>query len=547
MKRISIVFSIFLFLGLFLASSLAQKGKRDEEKVLVVLETSDVHGALFPYDFVKDTKVNRGYLAVQPIIQNFRSQFGDDHILYVDCGDLLQGDPLAEYFNFRDTTTIHPLIQILNDLNCDAFVVGNHDIEQGKKVWQRTRKFSRFPWLAANVVSAGNPDSLWFQPYTIIRKGDVKIGIIGLITPAIPNWLPESLWEGMYFEDMVETVKKYLWLRDSVDILIGAFHSGVDPQKGKPGYPSGLPEENASQIIASLFPQFDLILTGHQHKVIPQKDTLLGPEQPAILMPGKKAYQIGYAKLFYKKIDGKVQLTGKQLGNIRVNQDKMDTHLLRKYHRLQEQVISYVKESIGQITDTLEARWSRRMDTPFGDFIHSVQMVYSGAKLSIAAIFDTAVVVLPGKIQRNNVFAIYPYENTLYKIRIKGKYLEDLLERSARYYACQNGTLTISRLLPGYNFDMIEGLVYEIRYREGEDPDAIIYTLTDGTPFNPEVEYEVAVNSYRAQQLELLYGAKVVWKSEKSMREMIEMYIQQFSPITPVTNHNWKLIMEHGK
>lgn len=533
-----------MFLIVLISTSLFQQTK-DKIHHLVILETTDVHGALFPYDFINDETKDWGYLAASFVIDSIRNIYGQENVIYVDCGDLLQGDPLAEYYNYTDTLTLHPLIQVLNDLQVDAFIVGNHDIEQGFKVWRRARKQSHFPWLAANIVSQRNQDSLFFKPYHIINKNGLKIGILGLTTPAVPNWLPEKLWKGMKFEDMEKTAQKYIWLRDSVDFLIGAFHSGVSPQKGKKGYPPQLPEENASLEVMNHVKIFDAILAGHEHKLIPKEPQLLRANETPLVMARKKAQYVGVINISYKRENGTIRIVSKEVKNIKVNKNKLNQRLVNKYSEIQKTVQNYVREPIGELLIELDGKRSRLEDTPVIELIHNIQKSITGAQISIASSFNTKLHILPGKITRKTVFAIYPYENSLYKVKIKGKYLVDLLQRSAGYYHLDSeGKLKITSGFPGYNFDMIDGITYDLIYQKNQEPTVKIYHLENGEPFHPEQEYIVAVNSYRAQQLKQLYNAQIIWRSEKTLRDYIEQYAKLNSPLTIKADHNWKIVIK---
>ncbi len=332
----------------------------DKPKQLIIIETSDVHGTLFPYNFLQDRTENRGYLAAAHIIDSIRNIYSDDQLLYIDCGDLLQGNPLTDYYNFQDTLTPHPIIGVLNDLSLDAFIVGNHDIEQGEKVWKRCRKQSRFPWLAANVTASGNPDSIIFTPYKIFEKGGIKIGVLALTTPAIPNWLPPSTYKGMEFGDMVSSCQKWLpRVKEEADIVIGAFHSGVNPQKQKPGYPQEVPEENAAGIIAKQFNDFAVILTGHQHKFIPEKPIVVPGDSSLIIMPGSKAKVVGLIKLTYKMVDGKPVIIKKEAKNIKVKGTETPPELAAKYEGIKKTVYDDINKKIGTLTKPLSGKMTR--------------------------------------------------------------------------------------------------------------------------------------------------------------------------------------------
>ena len=164
----------------------------DRGRQLDIYGTTDLHGMLLPFDNTEGTPTNRSLSNVASLVESR----GSENIVLLDNGDILQGDPLAYYYNFVDTSGTHIVADILNYLRYDAASAGNHDIETGHKVYDRVRSEYQFPLLAANAIDikTGNP---YFEPYTVIRKKGFKIIVFGLITPSVPNWLPESLYEGI--------------------------------------------------------------------------------------------------------------------------------------------------------------------------------------------------------------------------------------------------------------------------------------------------------------------------------------------------------------
>jgi len=167
----------------------AQKAKK-----IVILETTDVHGMVLPYDYIEKKPSDVSLASVEGYIK--KSGLKKEELLLLDNGDNLQGQPTEYYYNFVDTVSSHLNSRVMNFMKYDAGTVGNHDIETGHSVYDRVRKQYAFPLLAANAVSTASGEP-YFKPYTIIRKGDLKIAVFGLVTPSIPEWLPPQLYSGM--------------------------------------------------------------------------------------------------------------------------------------------------------------------------------------------------------------------------------------------------------------------------------------------------------------------------------------------------------------
>lgn len=222
------IFSALLILSTFL-SMLASETSISKLKII---QTSDIHGNFFPYDFINRKAWSGSLARVHAYVEQERKTFGENLIL-LDNGDILQGQPTVYYYNFIDTTSTHICADMMNFMRYDVGNVGNHDIETGHAVYDRWIKQCDFPILGANIIDT-KTGKTYLPPYKIIEKDGLKIAIFGMITPAIPAWLAENLWSGLRFEDMEECAKKWVTIikkEETPDIIIGLFHSGRDASK----------------------------------------------------------------------------------------------------------------------------------------------------------------------------------------------------------------------------------------------------------------------------------------------------------------------------
>ena len=254
MKRIS---SIFLLLWAFLSLSATTR-----EVKLKLIETSDIHGNFFPYNFITQQDWNGSFARVYTYVQQERQTYGDN-LLLMDNGDILQGQPSAYYYNFMDTVSTHITAAMMNYMGFVVGNMGNHDVEAGHTVYDRWIKQCNFPILGANIIrtSDGQP---YLKPYEIIERDGIKIAVLGMITPAIPTWLPETLWKGLSFADMEQTARKWIPIiqeKEKPDVVIGLFHAGKEARTVAGKY-----REDASAEIAERIPGFDIIMMGHDHR-----------------------------------------------------------------------------------------------------------------------------------------------------------------------------------------------------------------------------------------------------------------------------------------
>ncbi len=180
----------------------------------------------------------------------------------LDNGDILQGQPTAYYYNYIDTVAPHLASEMMNFMKYNAGNMGNHDVETGRTVFDRWIRDLCFPILGANIVDTATGET-HFKPYEVLERDGVKIVILGMITPAIPAWLSRESVEGLRFDDMEETARKWMKVireKENPDLMIGLFHAGQEAFKM-----SGKYNENASLNVAKNVPGFDIVLMGHDH------------------------------------------------------------------------------------------------------------------------------------------------------------------------------------------------------------------------------------------------------------------------------------------
>ena len=240
--------------------------RKPDKATLTIYCTTDVHGSLFDFDLKQNRPTLYSLAGVAGYLSEERKA-GDREYILLDGGDILQGQPSNYYFNYIDTLQTNITAQVLNDLGYDAAAVGNHDIEAGHPVYDKVAGEFHFPWLAANAIDTrtGAP---YFKPYTVLHRKGLKIAVLGMITPGIPKWLPQHLWDGIEFEDMIGTARKWVPLiqeKEHPDLLIGLFHAGYNYNYA--GENKDTPRnENATMLVARQVEGFDIIVSGHDHQ-----------------------------------------------------------------------------------------------------------------------------------------------------------------------------------------------------------------------------------------------------------------------------------------
>lgn len=535
------------------------------ETKITVAFTTDVHGNFFPYDFITLTPGEGSLARVSTAVDSLRAN-NPGGVILLDNGDILQGQPTVYYYNFIDTVSPHIVPEIFDFMGYDAATIGNHDVETGHAVYDRVHKAMNIPWLGANIIDTltGEP---YLTPYTVIERKGKKIAVLGLLTPAIPSWLPENLWSGLRFDDMAATARKWIPIireREHPDAIIGLFHSGHDASKT-----TGSVIENASMKVATEVDGFDLVLMGHDHQRFLSEVVSPSGKKVPVVNPANNARFIGVIDfVFHDTPSGKDSLSvvPKLLDVTAVSPSK--SYLARFADRLSS-VSDFVERQLGTVTDTLSTRDAFFGPSSFMTLLHDLQLEISGAQISFAAPLSFDASIVAGPLRVSDMFTLYKYENMLYTLKLTGREIKDYLEMAYDLwtapvsdsedsqlirFASENPSLSDNRLKnPSYNFDSAAGIDYTVDITCPRGEKITITSLSDGTPFNPDSTYTVAVNSYRANGggdlLTLGAGipadelsSRVVRATDKDLRYYLIKAVEKHGVISPRVESNWKFV-----
>lgn len=554
MKRLLTVFSLFCF---FIFSIFAQT----KTITIKLIETTDIHGNFFPYDFITGKPYGGGLSRVCSFVNQQRKLMGN-RVLLFDNGDILQGQPPVYFSNYIDTTHINLASRVMNFLQYDASSVGNHDVETGHAIYDKWRTSCYFPILSANMENSttGEP---YCQPYQMFYRNGIRIAVLGMITPAIPAWLSESLWQGIIFKDMVKTAQKWIPIiqeREHPDLIVGLFHSGRDNEGG---ITSDLYTEDESEMVAKNVPGFDLIFFGHDHTKYCKQITNNAGNKVWMVNAAKGGFVAGEVTATFTLQNNMVvkkELTA-QLTDM--NKYQPDPIFIKTFEKDIDSVKKFVNQPIGKLTENLSAENCLFGPTSMLSFIHQVQLAISGAQISITAPLTTHGKINKGTIHMSDMFELYKYENMLYKMRLTGQEVKEELEYSYGLWMNQMKNSSDHILLMNgnrlknysFNFDSAAGIIYTVDVRKPIGQRLQIISMQDGSPFNLTKTYLVAINSYRGNgggEL-LTRGAgipqnelkkRIVWASDKDMRYYMMQYIKKKKVIEPIINKNWSTIPE---
>src|SRR6266850_5227325 len=255
-------------LALFVAAAAQQPASSRVH--ITILSTTDLHGNILPKDYYTEKPDARGLAKAATIIKRARQD--NPNLLLLDSGDTIQGTPLEYYHNKKNNQPPDPMMLVMNSLNYDSMAVGNHEYNFGLKVLEKARSEARFPWLSANTYDKGT-EKTHYQPYLVKEIAGVRIGVLGLTTPGIPNWENAPNYAGLDFREPLSEAKKWVPVlrgKERADVVVIAMHMGLeqDLRTGEIN-PGQVTNENEGIAIARQVPGVDLIFMGHTHRDVP--------------------------------------------------------------------------------------------------------------------------------------------------------------------------------------------------------------------------------------------------------------------------------------
>lgn len=563
MVNLKYIFSAILGLTTF-SEAMAQESKTVKIRII---ETSDVHGSFFPYNFIERKDAKGSMARVSSYVNRLRQEYGKNLIL-LDNGDILQGQPTCYYYNYVATDKQNIVSKILNYMKYDAATFGNHDIEPGHAVYDKWVKEMNCPVLGANVVSnaTGMP---YTKPYAVFERDGVKIAVLGMLTPAIPNWLEEKLWSGMHFEDINISAKKwvkYIKENEKPDVVIGLFHSGWDGGIVTPEY-----HEDAARSTATGVDGFDVIFFGHDHRARKAEVKANNGNTVLCLDPSCNAVNVADAEITVTIKDGKV--TGKDVsGKVKdITAEPVDEAFVSHFSDDINEVKQYVDQKIGDIGETMYTKDSFFGSSPFIDLIHNLQLDITKADISFNAPLQFNAVIKEGPILMSDMFKLYKYENKLCVLKMTGEEIRRHLEMSYDLWVNTMKTKDDHIMLLDqrnstdmqkfgfknmtFNFDSAAGIDYVVDVTKQDGEKVKILRMTNGEKFDPKKWYRVAMNSYRANgggEL-LTKGAGIpaneltkrkVFESDIDLRHYLAEEIRKRGKIMPKANGNWHFVPE---
>ena len=563
--------------------------KSDNQVDLRIIGTTDIHSFLTDFDYYKDAPTEKfGFTRAASLILQARAEVKNS--VLVDNGDLIQGNPIADYqaaVGYKEGKP-NPAVDCLNAMHYEVGTLGNHEFNYGLDYLADAIKQANFPIVNANVVKAGSEEP-YYTPYVIQEKTVVdnkgkshklKIGYIGFVPPQIMVWDKANLTGKVETRDIVKSAQKYVpeMKKKGADIIVALAHTGPSDEPYHEG------AENSAFYLADV-PHIDAVIFGHSHRLFPNKEFAKSPNADIAKgtvkgvpesMAGYWANNISVVDLVLSEHNGKWIVTdGKAVlrpiydaenKKALAENDPEVTALLKETH---EATRKFVAQPIGKATDNMYSYLALVQDDPTIQIVNQAQKAYvEKVASSVPAMAGLPILsagapfkaggrkndptgyteVNKGELTFRNAADLYLYPNTLVVVKVSGEQLKEWLECSAGMFkkiepaSDKPQSLLDWEGFRTYNFDVIDGVNYEYdltqppRY-DGEckliNPDAhrVVNLTYQGKPVDPKAEFLIATNNYRA------YGNKfpgtgdkhIVYASPDENRQVLADYIKATS------------------
>ncbi|HKA24778.1 MAG TPA: bifunctional metallophosphatase/5'-nucleotidase, partial [Candidatus Eisenbacteria bacterium] len=531
---------------LFVLVLAARPAFADQEVKVTLLHTTDLHGHLLPEEDFTGMPAPRGLTRVATLVRQERAS--DPHALLLDAGDCIQGTPMEYVAHTQMAARPDPMMLAMNALGYDAMAVGNHEYDFGWKTLDAAHQAAKFPWLSANTLKGDTPA---FDPYRVFVVRGVRVGVLGLTTPAIPSWSDADKFPGLHFADAVETAKKWVpYLRDKehCDVVVVLTHQGLE-REGERGrdIAGQMPNENQGFALAQV-PGVDVVILGHTHRAIPSITTKGGT---LLSQAGRWADHLGKVEITLTRASDKApwSISSKRADLIEVTSDTpADSALVALAEPYRAPTRAWLDQPLATAEAEFDGARARLEDTPLMDLIQAAQLQDGDADVSLAPAFTTEGKLRKGLVRMRDVASVYVYENNLYTLQVTGKQLKAALEWSARYFSPYDFGRTDRPLIDpgvqGFNYDMAQGVTYSIDVTKpyGQRIQDLRF---GGRPLADDQSLKVAMNSYRVNGgggYDMWRGARVVKKSDQGMRELLAQYVKEKGTLRPRTDSSWHIL-----
>lgn len=437
---------------------------------LTILHWNDFHAQNVPMKIViRDTSSKRdsvyyvgGTAMLLGYIKHFKNNRSDVAVL--NAGDDFQGTPISTITNGRSQ------IELMNIIDPDAITLGNHEFDYGLENLEKNLKLAQFPVINANIFDK-RTGKLFRDPYLVKKFGDVTVGIIGLITPALPILVLREHVQGLEMLNHIQVARKYVaeLKKKNVDLIVVLSHIGID----------------VDQALADSVADIDVIIGGHSHTALFQP---IKRNRAIICQAGARGRWLGKLDLVVDLAgDSVYKYEGKLIETV-VGGVPPDSAAEAKVAELEK----LVNKELGEVIGVLEVDWVRswRAESNIGNWSTDVMREFAKTDVAFMNSGTLRKDLYAGDITLRDIWEIYPFNNHFVTFTVSGKTLRSMIA----WQAAGKG-----------EFMQVSGLTYKY---DSSKPlgEQVLSIEVGGKPIDDAKIYSIVTNNYVSGHLHHFFG-----------------------------------------
>lgn len=483
---------------------------------ITILQTADIHGQLdsHPEFFWENEEIvikERGGLAnIKTLFDEERAK-NPGRTLIVDGGDLIQGSgyaALSEGAIFPD---------LIKAMNYDVIIPGNWEVVYGKQVMMDIMNGYGTQVVAQNMFDESTTDHL-FPPYWITEVDGVRMAFVGINDPDVPVRQNPVFSEGITFSGINTTVKKLIddvKIKENIDVMFLITHIGIFKQV-----------DLASNPIAE---NVDYILGNDTHERLRE---MIEGKYAKVTEPGAFGSFVG--KLTLNIVEGKLVSDEYELIDVDPEVYPADATLQAMVDKAKEPYRDHLETVIGY-TNAPMYRYLT-VETPMDNLITDAARWKTGADISISNGFRFGNPIMPengesAPITRANLWNMLPVNEKIKTGKATGQQIKDWLEQEMHNAFAQNAIERFGGWLVRFS-----GM--EVRFNSQNEKDHRIQSISvNGEPIADDELYTISACLRVGESLETLCRMKDVKEveiKEYTIHEVVEEYLNKFSPVAPI-------------
>jgi len=511
-----------------------------ETLTLTLLATTDLHGNIFPYDYLEGREAPRGLARVAAYVKQVRVR--QPHTLLLDCGDTFAGTPLAYLAAAEFPGEPNPMVAAMNAVGYDALAPGNHEWDFGLYALWRHKEESQFPWLAANVVSTYHDSRRDFQPYLIRNLGGARVAVLGMTLPTVPAGQPADHLTGYEFRDLVETGRKLVpALRRKADVVVVIVHAGLgrDPETGRedPFDPVG----NRVWALAEEVPGIDVIFFGHSHQELAGKEV----GGALLVQPRFWGQSVAEVELTLAREGSGWRVADRRSRTVAMDESiAPDPDVLALARAAHERAEVRLNTVVAESNQDFDGRAALVEGHPLGELVRRAMLAATGAQVALGQPMNPAFAWRAGPITVRDVWRLYRADHKLLVVELTGAELKETLEQSAANLAAHPWPEGASPLRgPWFLLDMAEGVSYQVDLSKAAGQRISDLRFEDA-PLDPARKLTVAASSNRisaASYYTALRNRKAVKRTNLTVRDAVINYLFEQKKVPP-PDSNWSIV-----